>query len=529
VVLPIQLNGSKPIAHEYRDGIMVALIQRLTDDAKAADFPQIVPAAEIRRKKVEGIFQIRNRLDAELAVRGKLRVDVEGANLRLELIDVHRLSVLHAEIIAGRDMLELVEGAHQAIKGFLSPAQLAVAETGTSAIENQGSQNERQAYDAYLQGEGLLFRDDRKGNLGRAVSAFEQAVDLAPAQASYQAALARALLRRFHVLKQGRDLVAAREASQKALALNDQLALAWQTYGAVAFEEGSYEQAVEALERAQLLNPLAVANYLLLGRIYARIGDPRAEQAYQRACELQPDNWKSQLQLGNFHLRRGGYEKAEQAFQLVRGLVPDSSVGYQSLATVYQLQGRLELALQHYQRALEIRPGGAIALSNMGAIFMSLGRFEEAANAFQRSVNLNPRNPFSQGNLGDAFRFLEGEAAASEQAYQQAITLLREQIETNPNEPGSRIFLANYLAKAGRTETAVETLAQIEGLDRLAEVVPLYTIGQTYAIIGRRDRALEFIGKALAQGYPARELQHDPFMTEFRRDPAYDELVTPAR
>ena len=398
VVLPFQTSGPVPLGADYRDGLLVALTKRLSEDSLGHERLRVIPAGELKRKRVTHLFQVRERLRADLAINGTLKADRERIKLRLELVDVDRLSVLRSENLEcdRGNLLSLVESTHQRISGFLKLTGTAnVAALAAASDESVG------AYDAYLVGQGLLFRDDRKGNLGRAVTAFEGAVQLAPERAVYRAALAQALLRRFQVLKKSQDLAAARTACRRALELNDQLALGWQTLGSVELEQGHYREAIAALDRARVLNPLDFNIYLRLGRVYARSGDPRAEDALLKARELRPDHWKTHLQLGTHYTRLGRFDQAETCFQAMIELVPDNSMGYQNLATVYQLQDRLELALDYYQKALEIRPGGAITLSNMGAIFMSMGRYEEAARAFERAVALNDRNPNLLAQLAD--------------------------------------------------------------------------------------------------------------------------------
>jgi hypothetical protein len=47
----------------------------------------------------------------------------------------------------------------------------------------------------------------------------------------------------------------------------------------------------------------------------------------------------------------------------------------------------------------------------------------------------------------------------------------------------------------------------------------------TYEYIGRRERALYLLGRALDHGYSLRHIEGEQFLAELRKDPRYGVLV----
>jgi tetratricopeptide (TPR) repeat protein len=101
----------------------------------------------------------------------------------------------------------------------------------------------------------------------------------------------------------------------------------------------------------------------------------------------------------------------------------------------------------------------------------------------------------------------------------------------NQRDPAVLSDLAAYDAELGRKDEARALLP------RALAAAPdepgvMFQAGVTYARLGDRRQALEWIGKALAHGYPRAEVERAPDLAELRSDPAFRQLQherTPAR
>ena len=87
-------------------------------------------------------------------------------------------------------------------------------------------------------------------------------------------------------LKNG-DSERARELLEKAVGLNDQLRLAYVDLGVILTEQKQLQQALEALEHAEKLDPLQPDVHYRLGRLYQAMGKRvEAEKEMAQVKEL---------------------------------------------------------------------------------------------------------------------------------------------------------------------------------------------------------------------------------------------------
>ena len=50
-------------------------------------------------------------------------------------------------------------------------------------------------------------------------------------------------------------------------------------------------------------------------------------------------------------------------------------------------------------------------------------------------------------------------------------------------------------------------------------------VGDIYEELGERERALEYIGRALELGYPPDDLEHLPGLEDLSADPRFEQLL----
>jgi tetratricopeptide (TPR) repeat protein len=88
--------------------------------------------------------------------------------------------------------------------------------------------------------------------------------------------------------------------------------------------------------------------------------------------------------------------------------------------------------------------------------------------------------------------------------------------------------LAGYYAVLGKNDRASSLVEQaLEIAPDISRVT--YFAGHTYEQIGERDKALEWIGRALETGYPISDAERDPWLGELRKDDRFQELMNRER
>jgi len=183
------------------------------------------------------------------------------------------------------------------------------------------------AYDAYLTGRDLFSsRGDR--NLLTIIAQFEKAVRLDPNFARGWEALAAAYsVAPGYNIEDDRDFLGlAREAAERALALNDKLAIPYGVMGNLASVEDppQYHRALELMDQAIALDPKEATLWNWRGQIYTELGFfERGKQDLLQALALDPKDIVANYWLMNTYLNMG---KPELALERVDKGEPNESV-----------------------------------------------------------------------------------------------------------------------------------------------------------------------------------------------------------
>lgn len=373
------------------------------------------------------------------------------------------------------------------------------------------------------EGERYLERYDRAGYQRNAIDSFQQAIVLDSTNANAYARLADAYLSHITGAKTAQWAKLALDSAQSALKLNPYQASAHASAAAAMIALGQLDQAAGELQEALILDPKNAAAHSYLGTIYERKRSLKdAEIEFRKAVELDPTNWLLQARLGNFLYSSGRPLDAIQAYQAGLRLGPDNAILNADLGAAFHALGQDDDAAAAFQRSLEAHPSPQ-GFSNLGTLLYFIGRYSEAAQAFERALSLDATSYLRWGNLGDACRWTPGKQNRANEAYRQAIKLIREEIAKAPDNRDLRSLLATYLAKSGDKPQA---LAVAESVKQTVDPDVACNLALAYELCQNRPKALQFLKLALADGYSLKEIENEPEFNELRKDPAYQTMAT---
>ena len=129
-----------------------------------------------------------------------------------------------------------------------------------------------------------------------------------------------------------------------AVALDPGNANCYDLLGAILSEQRCYQEAACAFETARSLDRHSPDADVNLGRLAVLCGDlPNAAECYQRALDIQPDDFRAHYQLGLVHWRLGRFAEAEHELQAAFALAPASASIRAALQKVKQ-RARFESA-----------------------------------------------------------------------------------------------------------------------------------------------------------------------------------------
>ena len=183
-------------------------------------------------------------------------------------------------------------------------------------------------------------------------------------------------------------------------------------------------------------------------------------------------------------------------------------------------QGRLEEAVTEVQRAVELDPGYAAAHLNLGYLYDRLGRIEEAIAQYRKVIELEPGSLLAHNNLGVLYD--------KTGRYDEAIAAFDQALRIDASDATARKNLENAKKNKGIVQEREEHLsrARKEVEARPGDPRASYNLARLYAHYDDKDRAIEWLAKALALGFDEFTLlKHDPALKALRDDPRFTRFL----
>jgi eukaryotic-like serine/threonine-protein kinase len=522
-VLPFDNIGNNPENEALSEGLMDSLTSKLSNlevgpQGDAQQSLWVVPASEVRRRKVGDPEAALREFGATLVVKGSVLRDQSGVHLTVNLIrtkDVRQEGSLSLQDPAGN----FAALQDQAVSGL---ARLMHVEVPAAALHGVDEAAAPAAYESYVKALGYMQRYDRPGNLDQAISALSSAVSTDSQFALGYAGLGQAYLLKYQLDKNPKWTELALTNGTKATALNSSLPLAYVTLGGIHNATGKNDLALGEFQRALQLDPRNADAIKGLAHSYESAGRPAdAEAAYKRAIALRPDYWGGYNSLGAFYKGQGKFDEAVAQFQHVIELTPDNAQVYSNLGAVYVDAGdykKFPEGEKALKKSIELGPSYG-AYANLGYLYALQQRFAESAVATEKALQINDHDFIVWANLAMAYDGLHNEAKF-EAALDRELPLIEQAAESNPRDAGVQSRLALVYAQKKLRD---KSLARVQTSLALAPDDPdvLETLGETYETMGDRGRAIQAIEKSLQKGYSMEALNNTPSLKNLLSDPNF--------
>jgi len=382
-VLPFQNLTGDPNKEYLADGLteqMISQLGRLHPEQLGVIARTSVMGYKHSDQRLD---QIGRDLSVEYVLENSLRGSADHLRVTVQLLQVKDQSHLWAQDYdyRPRDILSLEDDVARAVvrevQIRLTPQQQADL-TRTRPVNPE-------AFDAYMEGRFFLDRESA-GDLNKAVTYFEQAIQLDSSYALAWVGLSRALFRQADrgsvPLIEGRRR--ARETAARALALDPNLAEAHAQIGQIKREaDWDWTGANASLQHALELEPgnSAVLNLAAgLAISLGRFGE--ALEFNRRAITLDPLNAAIRGSLAETCSVMGRQEEAEVHFKKALELNPDLAPNHEGLGLVYLAQGRAQDALAEIER----EQMGMWRLQGQAVANYALGRNKESDTALSELI-----------------------------------------------------------------------------------------------------------------------------------------------
>ncbi|NXG11268.1 TMTC1 protein, partial [Sakesphorus luctuosus] len=198
-----------------------------------------------------------------------------------------------------------------------------------------------------------------------------------------------------------------------------------------------YKRALKVSRKAEILSPLG-ALYYNTGRY------EEALQVYREAASLQPSNKEIRLALAQVLAMMGRTKEAEKMTNHILSEDVECLECYRLLSAIYSKQEHYAKALEAIEKALQLKPKDPKVISELfftkGNQLREQNLLDKAFESYKRAVELNPDQAQAWMNMG-GIEHIKGSYVTARDYYQKALQLV----------PNSRLLKEN-LAKLDRLE-----------------------------------------------------------------------------
>jgi tetratricopeptide (TPR) repeat protein len=201
---------------------------------------------------------------------------------------------------------------------------------------------------------------------------------------------------------------------------------------------------------------------------------------------------------GDLLMAQRQYMAAIKAYREAPG---NSAILWNKIGIAWQHLLAVDEAKVNYERALRIKPNYPEAMNNLGTIYYEKKNYKKAEKLYRRALKSMPHSATFYNNLGAAY-FAQGKLKQGTEAYRAAFAI----------DPG--IFSSDSFQGIPELGSTAQEASQN------------YCLAELFARAGMTDRAIEYLRKALDEGFSDRKrLMRDHAFSSIRKTTAFAELM----
>jgi tetratricopeptide (TPR) repeat protein len=201
---------------------------------------------------------------------------------------------------------------------------------------------------------------------------------------------------------------------------------------------------------------------------------------------------------GDIFMARKMYREAVAQYELS----PESANIQNKIGIAYHQLQDLRTAKKYYQRAVRLNSTYPDALNNLGTVYYSEKNYRRAITQYRKALHIAPRSATIYSNLGSAY--------FSRKDYKRAVENYQTALSLDPE-----VFDHRGTTGVLLQERSVEDKATYH-----------YFMARVYAKQGDTDRALQYVRKALEEGFKdRRKFREDPDFAGLQKLPEFVQLM----
>jgi tetratricopeptide (TPR) repeat protein len=282
---------------------------------------------------------------------------------------------------------------------------------------------------------------------------------------------------------------------------------------------GCFQQALaEESEYARAYTGLAYC-YVMLPFFKAILSSefiPKIRAVASKALEIDPSIGEAHIALAIPQIYDFNWSAAGEQFRRGLELCPSDLVGQAWYGTYLLNIGRAEEGLLTHRRVSEADPAAPLAAHNYALALYLSHRYDEAIDQYRKAIALNPAHGPTRAGLGVS--------CVQKGSYIRGIAELKLAQKHTRGLGRVRAKLAYAYAVSGNPDKASEILNEFL-VEFKPDSFPALMIAEIYIGLADKDRAFEWLHRAIDQKDLSVFLKSDPLYDPLRKDPRFTALL----
>ncbi len=388
-VLPFTIAKDEPEAQQLSDAITNSIINDLSKvptlkvKSRIAVQPYVANA-----NGSPDIQKIGEDLDVHAVLTGDIVKRGDALTINVALVDARESNNLWGERYS-RKIADLLLVQQEISRDVSDKLRLKLS----------GEEKKRlDAYQLYVKGRNAWSKRTAEG-LQEGINLFEQAVKMDPSYAPAYAGLADCYnMLVNYAIQPGKDVYPkAKEAAEKALALDDRLAEAHAARGYTYFQwEWNWADAErEFLSAIELKSDYGPAHQWYSSLLAAIGRTDQALVAAKRAQELEPFSLIVSSQLGWINYLAHHYDQTLAETRQIHKLDPGFFIAHRYQALALEGLGRYDEAVERFQKAIPLSRGSVLLKAELAHAYAAAGKRPEALHVLGELQQLSTQRHIS--------------------------------------------------------------------------------------------------------------------------------------
>jgi tetratricopeptide (TPR) repeat protein len=155
-------------------------------------------------------------------------------------------------------------------------------------------------------------------------------------------------------------------------------------------DKGEIKRAITAFQTATEMDAKLIDAWISLGNIYEANKNPKAEEYYKTAINIDPKNPYSQHALAYYYQNTDRIQQAIDIYKSLHVISPEFTSAYLNCGILYMEKDSLEKAYEEFNIMVGIDPKDFMAYLYRGKVNFALKKYENALADLRSSLNLNP-------------------------------------------------------------------------------------------------------------------------------------------